>query len=31
MANGIEQFTRCGWGAGAMYGIFGEGLGIPKK
>jgi hypothetical protein len=21
-ANGIEQFTRCGWGAGAMYGIF---------
>jgi hypothetical protein len=23
-ANGIEQFTRCGWGAGAMYGIFGE-------
>src|SRR5258708_9760739 len=22
-ANGIEQFTRCGWGAGAMYGIFG--------
>src|ERR1700704_6421210 len=22
-ANGIEQFTRCGWCAGAMYGIFG--------
>src|SRR5260370_40081374 len=21
-ANGIEQFTRCGWCAGAMYGVF---------